>query len=52
MLRVFFFLVSLTTDYGAVSDLAHYVFTLGVVSASVLGVIAVRLGFRSRLAKR
>ncbi len=46
MLRVFFFLVSLTTDYGAVSDLAHYIFTLGVVSVCVLSLIALHLTFR------
>jgi len=52
MLRIFFFLVSLITDYETVSDLAHRAFTVGLVTVGILGVIAVRLGSRGWLAKR
>ena len=52
MLRVFFFVVSLITDYQIVGDIFHRALTVGVINAGLLGLIAARLGFRRWLATK
>jgi len=52
MLSVFFFLVSLVTDYETVVDLAQRAFTAGTASACVFFLIAARLASRNWFASR
>ena len=48
MLRAFFLLLSLVTDYNGVAEIAHQAFIVGVVNAAVVSLILARLVFRAR----
>jgi len=52
MLSVFFFLVSLVTNYEIMVDLAQRAFTAGMASACVFFLIAVRLALSNWFASR
>jgi len=48
MLRTFFFLLSFVTDYETVMTIPHLAFTIGLVSASILGCAGIRLAVRKK----
>ena len=52
MLRIFFFLVSLVSDYEILTDFAHRALIAGVVNAGILSLIVIRLASRQWLGNR